>query len=211
MDNRNGHISRKLLSKRESLMLHSLGFVTGDPSIKIDYPYVLHPGLQVTVSEPGDAKWIYMMLPISRGSLITNIKIAHHRIGLQSHIMLIRLVEQREPIFATVVHNEVIEETVPDTSIIATSCRVVVENSILLKVCMNFASTDDMIELGMVEVSYIPHYTSLLRPKKRGVKSVFQKEEPLSGLLSSSPSLNLQRSLLMELFPTKKRKKKVSF
>ncbi|MEA4905083.1 MAG: hypothetical protein VB090_09640 [Petrimonas sp.] len=211
MDNNYEHISRKLLSKGESLMLHSLGFVTGDPTIKIDYPYVFHPGLQVTVSEPGDAKWIYMMLPVSRGSLITNIKIAHHRIGLQSHIMLIRLIEQREPIFAMVVHNEAIGETVPDTCVISSPCRVMVENSILLKVCMNFASTDDMIELGMVEVSYIPHYASLLRLKKREVETEFQKEDSLAGLFSNSPSLNLNRPSLMKLFLQKKRKKKVSF
>lgn len=208
MDNNYGHITKKLLAKRESLMLHSLGFVTGDPSIKIDYPYVFHPGLQVTVSEPGDAKWIYMMLPVSRGSLITNIKIAHHRVGLQSHIMLIRLVEQREPIFATVVHNEAIEKTIPDTSVITSSCRVLVDNSILLNVCMNFASTDDMIELGMVEVSYIPHYASLLRQKKGEVKTEFQGEDSLAGLFSANPSLNLNRSLLMKLFLQKKEKKK---
>ncbi|HHV84347.1 MAG TPA: hypothetical protein GXX42_00780 [Petrimonas sp.] len=211
MDNNYRHISRKLSSKGESLILHSMGFVTGDPTIKIDYPYVFHPGLRVTVNEPGDAKWIYMMLPVNRGSLITGIKIAHHRIGLQSHIMLIRLIEQREPIFATVVHNEAIEDTVPDTYVIGSSCRVVVENSILLKVCMNFASTDDMIELGMVEVSYIPHYTSLLRPKKREVKTEFQKEYSLASLFSSSPSLNLNRPPLMKLFFQKKRKKRVSF
>ena len=122
--------------------------------------------------------------------------------------MLIRLVEQREPIFATVVHNEAIEKTIPDTSVITSSCRVLVDNSILLKVCMNFASTDDMIELGMVEVSYIPHYASLLRQKKGEVKTEFQGEDSLAGLFSANPSLNLNRSLLMKLFLQKKEKKK---
>ncbi|WP_298653960.1 hypothetical protein [uncultured Proteiniphilum sp.] len=211
MDNNYGHISRKLLSKRQSLMLHALGFVTGDPSIRIDYPYVFHPGLQVQVSEPGDSKWIYMMLPVTRGSLITDIKIAYHRTGLQSRITLIRLVEQREPVSATVVHNEIIEKTTPVTDVINTVCRVVVNDSILLKVCLDFANTDDMIELGMVEISYIPNYTSFSVLKKKGIKTGYQKEDSITGLFSNSPSLNLRRPSLTELFLQKKEKRKSVF
>lgn len=212
MDNTYSHIPKKLLSRTQSLMLHALGFVTGDPSIRIDYPYVFHPGLQVTVSEPGDSKWIYMMLPVTRGSLITDIKIAHHRTGIQSHITLVRLVEQREPIFATVVHNEIIEKTVPVTCVIGSACRVVVNHSILLKVCMDFASTDDMIELGSVEVRYIPEYASLPEYKKKEInKAVYHKEEPVASLFNSSYSLNLQRPSLVELFLQKTRKKRVRF
>ena len=35
-------------------MLHALGLVTGDPTIRISSPFVFHPGVQITVSEPGD-------------------------------------------------------------------------------------------------------------------------------------------------------------
>lgn len=211
MDNPYSHIPKKFLSRTQSLMLHALGFVTGDPSIRIDYPYVFHPGLQVTVSEPGDSKWIYMMLPITRGSLITGIKIAHHRTGLQSHITLVRLVEQRVPVSATVVHNEIIEKTVPVTCVIGSICRVVVNHSILLKVCMDFASTDDMIELGSVEVSYIPEYTSLPEHKKKEIKAEYNGEESAVNLFNTAHSLNLHRPSFMELFLQKKRRKKVSF
>ena len=76
------NISKKLLSKTESLMLHGIGFVTGDPTINLGYPYISHPGMQVTVNEPGDSKWIYMMLPVVSGSLITDIKISYHRVGI---------------------------------------------------------------------------------------------------------------------------------
>lgn len=211
MDNTNRHIPKKLLSRTQSLMLHSLGFVTGDPSIRISYPYVFHPGLQVTVREPGDAKWIYMMLPVTRGSLITDINIAHHRTGLQSHIALIRLVEQREAVSATVVHDATIEKTVPAACIIGSSCQVVVDRSILLKVCMDFASTDDMIELGSVEVRYIPEYTSLPEHKRKEVQPGRHGERSITSMFSNGHSLNMRRLSLVELFFQKKEKKKIGF
>lgn len=155
------HISKKLLSKTESLMMHGVGFVTGDPTIKLSYPFTFHPGMQVTVTEPGDSKWLYMMLPLQQGSLITDIRIAHHRVGLSSYASIVRLIEQKEPISATVVHDEKFKDTVPSTCIIKSGCSVIVGNSILLKVCMNFASKDDMIEIGSVEIRYIPSYVSL--------------------------------------------------
>jgi hypothetical protein len=212
MDNSFDPIPKKLLSRKQSLMLHALGFITGDPSIRIDYPYVFHPGLRIRVNEPGDSKWIYMMLPVSKGSLITDIKIAHHRTGIQSYITLVRLVEQREPVSATVVYNEEIKKTIPATCSIGSACHVVVNNSILLKVCMDFASTDDMIELGSVEICYIPEYTSLAGYKRKEAKKVsYHKEEPVAGLLNGSHSLNLQHLSLAELFLQRKKKRKSVF
>ncbi|HSH67120.1 MAG TPA: hypothetical protein VLB84_15335 [Bacteroidia bacterium] len=142
-------------------MMHGVGFVTGDPTIELSYPFTLHPGMQVTVTEPGDSKWIYMMLPLEMGSLITDIKIAHHRTGLNSYISLIRLIEQKEPISATVIYNEKFTNDIPSTCVISSGCSTIVNKSILLKVCMNFASKDDIIEIGSVEIRYIPTYATL--------------------------------------------------
>lgn len=194
-------------SKIRSLMLHSLGFVTGDPSIKISYPYLFHPGLQVTVNEPGDAKWIYLMLPLTRGSLITDIKIAHQRTGLQSRVALVRLVEQREPVSATVIHDEVIDKSTPSSCIINSSCRAIVNNSTLLKVCMDFANRDDMIEFGSVEICYIPDY---MAPQEKKKKNVSREAGDMvdTYLFNSEHTLNMHRPTLAELFMKKKRKEK---
>ncbi|NLJ00387.1 MAG: hypothetical protein GX371_04450 [Bacteroidales bacterium] len=182
----------KQSAKVRSLMLHSLGFITGDPSIKVSYPYLFHPGLQVTVNEPGDAKWIYLMLPITRGSLITDIKIAHHRTGIQSRVTLVRLVEQREPVSATVIHDEAIDKAIPSTCVINSTCRVVVNNSTLLKVCMNFANTDDMIEFGSVEICYIPDYMAPHEKKKKDKKVSKEAEEMVATyLFSNHRALNM--------------------
>ena len=165
-------------TKTRSLMLHGLGFVTGDPTIKIGYPYVVHPGIQVTVEKPGDSKWIYMMLPIDRGSLITDIKIAHHRTGFQSHVSLVRIVEQKEPVSATVVFNDQISHSIPSTSVINSECKVMVKNSVLLKVCMEFSNTDDMIEFGSVEIRYIPDYDlSMKEDEKESIIYQFKQEQ----------------------------------
>lgn len=211
MDNATKHIPKKLWAKQQSLMLHGLGFVTGDPTIRIKYPYLYLPGIQVSTTEAGDSKWIYMMLPVTKGSLITDINIAHHRTGIQSHISLIRLVEQQEPVSATVVHNGVIEKTVSSTCIIGTSCQVVVNRSLMLKICIDFFDTDDTIELGSVEIRYIPEYVALPEQKKQAIATGHKREEFMTDLFKDSPVMSTQRPSFTELFLPKKRKKKVIF
>lgn len=156
------HFPKKSSQGIQTLMLHSLGFVTGDPTIRIGYPFVFHPGVQVTVTEPGDAKWVYMMLPVPKGSLITEIKVAFHRSGIQNYISHIRLVSQREPVTAEVVHDDKIETDSSSISVARSSCHVVVNKSIMLKICMKFANTDDMIEFGSVEIDHVPDYQKKL-------------------------------------------------
>lgn len=163
MPNSSTHIPKKILSKKETLLLHGVGFVTGDSTIKLSYPFVFHPGLQVTVKEPGDAKWIFMMIPIVQGSLITNIRIAYHLIGINSKVSIIRLVEQQEPISATVVHNHKIESSFSSIEVISSECSVLAKKSILLNVCMDFNSKEDIIEFGSIEISYIPNFEALSR------------------------------------------------
>lgn len=199
--------SKKHYLRQQILMLHGLGFVTGDPTIRIGYPFVFHPGVQITVTEPGDSKWIYMMLPVPKGSLITEIKVAYHRTGIQSHISLIRLIEQREPVTASVVHNEKIEKTIPATYILSSPCNVVVNRSILLKVCMEFANTGDMIEFGSIEVRYIPEYASFKENEEKNKK---RKEENLVYKFHHQNEVkNEHRPTLAEMFFFKPRKKSI--
>lgn len=208
MDNTRNHISSKLLEKRESLMLHAIGFVTGDPSVRISNPHTFRPGVQVTTAEAGDSKWLYMMLPVTQGSLITDIRIAHHRTGLRSHVAIIRLVEQQEPVAVEVAHNEMFDEALPGTCVVSSACWVIVKHAVLLKVCLDFADSADIIELGSVEVSYIPGYTSLPEYRKE-VKSremSAQKEGNGAGLFSIRHSLNFYRPPLLDMVLQKKRK-----
>ena len=197
------HFSKKSSHSRQTLMLHALGLVSGDPTIRIGYPFVFHPGVQVTVSEPGNAKWVYMMLPVPKGSLVTEIKVAHHRSGIQSKITHIRLVQQREPVAAEVVHDDSIAENIPSIYVISSSCHVIVEKSVLLKICMEFANTDDMIEFGSIEVQYIPNYEKTTTSDEGETK---RKEERPIYTLNKKQTVKNQPTLVDLFFKTKKKR-----
>ncbi len=182
----NKHFTRKSSQSRQTLMLHALGFVTGDPTIRISTPFVFHPGVQITVSEPGDAKWVYMMLPLTKGSLIERIHVAHHRSGIESRVTHLRLVEQKEPVAAEVLFDYPVEQEISSHHIISSDCRVVVETSVLLNVCMEFTSSDDMIEFGSVEVQYIPDYEKKMTSeegdkKRKEEKQIYTSNKKHSG------------------------------
>jgi hypothetical protein len=187
-------------------MLHALGFVTGDPTIRISYPFVFHPGVQITVSEPGNAKWVYMMLPLPKGSLIERIHVAHHRSGIQSGVTHIRLVQQKEPMAAEVLYDNPVEQEIPSHHVISFACSVVVESSVLLNVCMEFTSSDDMIEFGSVEVQYIPDYEKKMTSDEGDKK---RKEEKLI-YTSNKKHSEKNRPTLVDMFFQSNRKKTIS-
>lgn len=206
MPHHNINISKKLLSKTESLMLHGIGFVTGDPTIKLGYPYIFHPGMQVNVTEPGDSKWIYMMLPVVSGSLITDIRISYHRVGIDNRILFVRLVEQGEPISATIVHDDRLNMELSTSGIIQSSCRVLVKKSILLKVCIDFQNIDDMVEFGLVEIKYIPAFEEITGLKRR----LMREKDSLSSETNGNKFEKEYNISLSELILTKLNKKQIS-
>jgi hypothetical protein len=152
------YFTRKSSQSRQTLMMHAVGLVSGDPTIQISSPFVFHPGVQITVTEPGNAKWVYMMLPLPKGSLIEEITVACHSSGIQNRVTHIRLVEQREPVAADVLYDHPVEQELPSHYIISSACRVIVERSVLLNICMEFSSSDELIEFGSIEIKYIPDY-----------------------------------------------------
>ena len=170
-------------------------------------PFLFHPGVQVTVTKPGDAKWVYMMLPVPKGSLITGIKVAHHRSGIQSNISHIRLVQQREPVTAEVIFDDHIGKDIPSLSVISSICHVVTEKSTMLKICMDFANTDDMIEFGAVEIEYIPDYEKIITPNEENKK---RKEDAQIHKFNGKHSVKETQPTLVDLFFLPKKKKSIS-
>lgn len=141
------------------LMLNGIGFVTGDPTIKISAPFVFHPGTQVTVTEPGNAKWIYIPLPLCKGDLITGISVVYNKTDMNTDVALVRIVQQESPVLATVAYSQKTHCEATGVITLNGSCQVEVKTSVLLNLCLDFASAADMIELGAVEIHYIPEYT----------------------------------------------------
>lgn len=202
------HPHKKTFPVSQTLMLHSLGFVSGDPTIRIGYPFVFHPGVQVSVTEPGDAKWVYLMLPIPKGSLITEIKVAYHRTDILSCISHIRLVEQREPMAAEVIYDEKISNSLPSIGVIKSECHVTVKRSLILKICMAFTSADAMIEFGGVEVEYIPDYEQQNLSEDNADKK--RKEEMLIYKFNKKQSITENQPTLVDLFFQTRKKKTIS-
>lgn len=151
-------MSKKKNLRAKSLMLHGIGFVSGDPTVRIGYPFVYHPGVKVTVSEQGEAKWIYMAIPLCKGDLISGIKVAYRNHGMSSGISLLRIVEQSEPVSATVVHNVELDRNTAGFTVFSSPCNIIVNSSAMLKLCMDFGDASDVIEIGSVEVRFIPGY-----------------------------------------------------
>ena len=141
------------------LMLNGMGFATGDPSIKINPPFVFHPGTRVTVTEPGNAKWIYIPLPLCKGDLITGISVVYNKSDINTDITQVRMVEQESPTSGTVAYSRKTNCEATGVLTLNGSCKVEVKTSVLLNLCLDFASAADMIELGAVEIRYIPEYT----------------------------------------------------
>ena len=90
-----------------------------------------------------------------------------------------------------------------DLCIIHTGCSVIVRKSTLLKVCMNFSNTDEMIEIGSVEIRYIPSFVTLSGIDKNEMKI---SEENHFFTISESQKIEEVKPTLAELFSQKKRK-----
>ena len=136
-------------------MLTGIGFVTGDPTLKLDYPYVSHAVTQIKATTVGDLKWMSMMLPLHKGDTITAIKLSYRNSSARSFISQIRLTSQLNPPIAMVRHDDGTDllSTIPVTQTSVVN-NLVVDNSIVLSLRLNFGNLSDMIEIGAVEIVY---------------------------------------------------------
>lgn len=152
----NGNKSRqKKFNIMSSLMLNGIGFITGDPTLKLNYPQVTHPGLQITTNAITQFKWIYLMLPLTKGSSITGLAITYNNSNARSFITQTRLVNQTSPDSALVVHDDATQLTATTvTTHTSTVSGVTVTGSIVLMLRLNFTNVADTIEIGSVEVDY---------------------------------------------------------
>jgi hypothetical protein len=137
----------------KSLMLNGIGFVTGDPTLKLNYPFVSHVGFQINASATGDLKWVSMMLPLNKGEIVNGIRITYRNTNVRSFISQIRLVELVSSNTAIVRHDDGTDllSTVSTTATSAVS-NLQVNGSILLMLRLNFGNIADMIEIGAVEI-----------------------------------------------------------
>lgn len=90
----------------ETIWLSPTAYVTGDPSLRISYPFVSHPNTIVTSQTTGDFKWISMGLPLPSNVKIYEVIICYLVSNPQSFISQVRLTEMGTPDQAIVRHDD---------------------------------------------------------------------------------------------------------
>jgi hypothetical protein len=61
----------------ETIWLSPTNYVTGDPTLRVSYPFVSHPSTIVACTTPGDYKWISMGLRLPPNVQIEEVIIAN--------------------------------------------------------------------------------------------------------------------------------------
>jgi Pectate lyase superfamily protein len=138
----------------QTIWLSPAGFVTGDPTLRVNYPFVSHPSTIVSCTEPGDFKWVSMGLRLPPGSQIDEIVICYEVSNARSFIAQVRLAEMTTPDRATVIHDDPghLSSTTP-TSHASNVAGVVPSGAVTLELRLNFQDAFDEILLGAVGIN----------------------------------------------------------
>src|SRR6476659_4615061 len=129
-------------------------FVSGDPTLHVEYPSVSGPATIVRCSSPGPWKWVSMGVNLPGTVQITSVTLCYQVSGGGSSIEQVRLTDMAEPNTALVIHDDAV--SLSSTS--AARYRSAVANSsprqaLTLALRLNFANTQGQILLGAVEVA----------------------------------------------------------
>jgi hypothetical protein len=139
----------------KTIWLSPTAYVTGDPSLQLSYPYVLHPATEVKCSSPGDLKWIYMGLPLPMGAKIEEVNLCYQVSNPRSFISQVRLTEMSTPDTAYVRHDDPTDLT--STSPACYMSKVggfVPKSAVMLQLRLNFKDPTDKITLGGLSITY---------------------------------------------------------
>ncbi|HKV41590.1 MAG TPA: hypothetical protein VJX67_20465, partial [Blastocatellia bacterium] len=90
----------------QTLWVSPTNYVSGDPTLRLSYPFALHPSTIVTSTTPGDIKWVSMGLRVPPNVNIEEVIICYQVSNPRSFISQTRLVEMTLPDHATVVHDD---------------------------------------------------------------------------------------------------------
>jgi hypothetical protein len=138
----------------QTIWLSPTAYVTGDPSLRISYPFVSHPSTVVTCISPGDLKWVSMGLPLPPNVQIKEVIICHQLSNSQSFISQVRLAEMTTPNQAVVRHDDPTDlKSTSPTSYSSKVANFTPSAAVTLELRLNFHNTTDRIMLGAVGVT----------------------------------------------------------
>ncbi|HVP97695.1 MAG TPA: hypothetical protein VMS87_00285, partial [Roseiarcus sp.] len=138
----------------QTIWLSPTNFVSGDPTLRISYPFVSHPSTIVSCTSPGDLKWVSMGLRLPPDVQIEAVVVYYEVSNAQSFIAQVRLAEMTKPDHATVIHDDPahLTSTAP-TSHTSPVPGLVPSGAVTLELRLNFQNTSDQILLGAVGIN----------------------------------------------------------
>ena len=138
----------------QTIWLSPTNFVSGDPTLRVSYPFVSHPSTIVSCTAPGDFKWVSMGLRLPPDAQIEDVIICYQVSNTSSFIKQVRLAEMTTPDHVTVIH----DDPTPLTSTAPTSYTsgvpgLVPSGAVTLELRLNFQNPGDQILLGAVGIN----------------------------------------------------------
>lgn len=137
----------------QTIWLSPTNYVTGDPTLRVSYPFVSHPSTIVACTTPGDFKWVSMGLRLPPNLGIEEVIICYEVSNGRSFISQTRLAEMTTPDQATVIHDDPthLTSTTPASYNSAVS-GLIPTGAVTLELRLNFQNASDEILLGAVGV-----------------------------------------------------------
>jgi hypothetical protein len=133
----------------QTVWMSPTNFVSGDKSLKISYPSVTHPAVEIKTSTRGDLKWIYLGLRVPSDHEVHAIQVCYQLSNSRSFISQVRLVEMQTPDQSIVRHDDGtnLQSTTPTcyrSPVVAFRPGA----AVLLALRLNFRNVADTITLG---------------------------------------------------------------
>lgn len=132
-------------------------FVTGDPSLRINYPSVQHPNTVVTSTSIGDLKWLSLGLALEPNAALEEVIVCYQVSNARSFIKQVRIEEMSTPDQALVLHDD--PAALDSTSAVCYTSNVggvVPTAAVSLALRLYFGDINDVISLGAVGVKIRP-------------------------------------------------------
>jgi hypothetical protein len=138
----------------QTIWLSPTNFVTGDPTLRVSYPFVSHSSTVVTCTATGDLKWVSVGLRLPPDVQIEAVIICYEVSNARSFISQVRLTEMTTPDHANVIHDDPshLTSTAPATYSSAIP-GLVPSGAVALELRLSFQNTSDEIQLGAVGVN----------------------------------------------------------
>lgn len=137
----------------QTLWISPTEWITGDPTLKLSYPSVQHPAVEITATTPGDLKWVFTGLRLPAGILIKAVRVCYQLSNKKSFISQVRLTEMQAPDVALVRHDDATDLLSTDpTCYVSNVGAYRPQGAVTLALRLKFAKKTDKITLGPVGV-----------------------------------------------------------